>query len=82
MALTHWASEGDANTHLDKGQWTGGRRVRRGRLGGESAAGMMCCGVAGKKRRRRERRLRRGGGGRGGDFLFGFVCFIPLEKKG
>lgn len=30
MALTHWASEGDANTHLDKGQWTGGRRVRRG----------------------------------------------------
>lgn len=25
MALTHWASEGDANTHLDKGQWTGGK---------------------------------------------------------
>lgn len=24
---------------------------------------------------------RQGGGGRGGDFLFGFVCFIPLEKK-
>lgn len=23
MALTHWASEGDTNTHLDKGHWTG-----------------------------------------------------------
>lgn len=25
MALTHWASERDTNTHLDKGHWTGER---------------------------------------------------------
>lgn len=56
MALTHWASEGDTNTHLDKGHWTGdGEMGREGELegggggGGESAAVMMCCRLAGRR---------------------------------
>lgn len=56
MALTHWASEGDANTHLDKGQWTGGKKEGRR---GESATVMMCCEVAGKRRGERHGRGRK-----------------------
>lgn len=83
MALTHWASEGDANTHLDKGQWTGRRMVRGWGVRGEIAAGMMCCGLAGKRRRRRERRLGRGEqGGRGGGLPVLFCLFYStLEKE-
>lgn len=31
LALTHWASERDTNTHLDKGHWTGERGWKRRR---------------------------------------------------